>query len=382
MIRSFLPVMRWAGIVAAALFGLAFFTTADGSPRAVLAPQRTLRLPARQGGRVDPGGEAVPARLAVVPGGARCEVALYSCTRTSVGADQAGMISQAHGPNCDPPASPSGEPSPLSESIARGFDSLENEITGDLAQITKHRQLVQRLRRSWEASNGSVASMLTDAAVNKLKHKYPQSAALIEKLSADASRQKSAGAAGLERAIRDFCGEIGRTCQGRYPRITVAHFIEVSVDESARRTKVGATSVQSLDWAKIRSSLEKEIARVWGRAFDAPAFRDKILEAYDALEARRGPTGYVRLDDVFKEVRARRAADDPQARSGGRLSAYYRDEFSADLSKLWESQVSGGLPAPLLEFTSIRQADQGFSVVLPGGDLATYGFVKPHEALA
>src|SRR5262249_50668833 len=161
-----------------------------------------------------------------------------------------------------------------------------------------------------------------------------------------------------DEAIRKFCAESKQPCQGRYPRLTVAHFIEISIDEAKGSAKVGSTSSQSLDWSKLRRILEKEVQRVWGRSFEPSAFRDGLLAAYERLNARSpSPTGYVRLTDIYKELRAERAHLDRNARAGGRLSAYYRDEFSADLSKLVAVQQRQQLPGRQLEFTSIRRAE-------------------------
>lgn len=197
-------------------------------------------------------------------------------------------------------------------------------------------------------------------------------------LSTDLQRRKISRSGDLEQAIRVFSADLGQPCQGRYPRLTVAHFVEVSVNEAKGLAKVGSTSSQSLEWSRLRPILGKEVQRVWGRPFEPGAFRDALLATYDQLHVRSpSPTGHVRLSDVYRELRAERARSDPNARAGGRLSAYYRDEFSADLSKLVAVQQRQELPGRLLDFTSIRRAEDGFSVILPSGDIATYGFVKP-----
>lgn len=268
--------------------------------------------------------------------------------------------------------------SALSESIARDFDALEQAISSDIADLTKLRKFIQRLKSAWAASDGSARDLLKDQNIPRLRAKYPNSGELAERLATDANRQSAGRASALENAIRSFCVELSQPCHGRFPRLTVAHFIEVAVDTTAGRTKVGATSVQSCDWSKIRPAIEREIARVWSRPFDAVAFRDNLLAIYDKIDKKsHSPTGDVRLVDVFQEMRADKARDNPNARTGGRLYAYYRDEFSADLSKLWKAQITGELPGPQLEFSSIRRAEEGFSVILPNGGIATYGFVKP-----
>jgi hypothetical protein len=270
--------------------------------------------------------------------------------------------------------------SPLANSIAGDLDALEKAINYDIEDRTKLRKFLQRLRAAWRSADGSAQTLLKDPRASQLGSEYPQSHTLLDRLNTDLSRQRSGQHVALDRLIRTYCDEAHHTCQGRFPRLTVAHLIELSVDAQARRVKVGSLSVQSLDWTKIRPALEREIARIWGRPFDAVAFRDKIIASYNLVEGRsQSPTGYVLLMDVYRELRAEVVRQNPDARAGGRLSAYYKDEFCADLSKLWKSQVSGDLPGTQLEFTSIRRAEDGFSVILPSGDIATYGFVKPRK---
>lgn len=270
------------------------------------------------------------------------------------------------------------EGSPLSELIGRELAALEDAITEDITGRTKLRRLLQRIRIGWSKADSFTEQLLKDPGASRLRALYPQVDQLFTHLSTDLQRQKMSRSGELDHAIRAFCAEAGQPCQGRYPRLAVAHFVEVSIDETKGRAKVGSTSSRSLEWSKLRPILEREVRRVWGRPFEPVAFRNHLLATYERLHARSpSPTGYVRLADIFHELRAERARSDQNAKRGGRLSAYYRDEFSADLSKLVAVQLRQELPGPLLDFTSIRRAEEGFSVILPSGDIATYGFVKP-----
>lgn len=280
-------------------------------------------------------------------------------------------------PDADPVSSAS-EGSPLSELVARDLAAVEDAITAEITERTKLRKLLQRIRIGWSKADTSPERLLKDPGVLRLRALYPQAEPLFTHLSTDLQRRKMLRSGDLEQAIRIFCAETKQPCQGRYPRLTVAHFIEVSIDETKGRAKVGSTSSQSLVWSRLRPILERELHRVWGRPFEPCAFRDHLLATYERLNTRSpSPTGHVRLADVFHELRAERARSDRNARAGGRLSAYYRDEFSADLSKLVAVQQRQELPGQPLDFTSIRRAEDGFSVILPSGDIATYGFVKP-----
>lgn len=266
--------------------------------------------------------------------------------------------------------------SPLTGAIGRELDALRQAIASDVAERAKLRKAVERLRSAWLAGDGSAERVLKEPGTARLRTLYPQADSLFSRLTTDLQRQRSKRSGDLERVIRRFCADTAQPCDGKYPRLTIAHFVEVSVDEQRGRVKVGATSVQSLDWAKIQPALEREIARVWKRSFEAGSFRDTLLGIYEQINAQTpSPSGYVKLAEIFRELRSTRAREG--GRSGGRLSAYYRDEFCADLSKLWSAQMKGDLTGAQLEFTSIRQAQEGFSVILPSGDIATYGFVKP-----
>lgn len=268
--------------------------------------------------------------------------------------------------------------SPLSGAIDRELDALRQAVTSDAAERAKLRKAVERLRSAWLAGDGSAERVLKEPSTARLRTLYPQADSLFSHLTTDLQRQRSKRSGDFERMIRRFCEDIAQPCDGKYPRLTVAHFVELSVDENRGRVKVGATSVRSLDWTKIQPALEREVARVWKRPFEAGPFRDTLLGIYEEINTRTpSPTGYVKLAESFRELRTARASQG--GRSGGRLSAYYRDEFCADLSKLWSAQMKGELTGTQLEFTSIRQAQEGFSVILPSGDIATYGFVKPRR---
>jgi hypothetical protein len=281
-------------------------------------------------------------------------------------------------PSAPDDAGPTSEGSPLSELVEHDFAALEEVMAQDIAERTKLRKLLQRIRTGWFNADSSADRFLNDPGAARLRALYPQVESLFTHLNADLQRQRVSRSRDLENAIRSFCTEIGQPCHGRYPRLVLAHFVEVSIDETKGRAKVGSTSSQTLEWSKLRPILEREVRRIWGRPFDPVTFRDHLLATYERFHTRApSPTGYVRLTDLYHEFRSERARSDPTSRAGGRLSAYYRDEFSADLSKLVAVQLRQGLPGPPLDFTSIRRAEDGFSVILPSGDIATYGFVKP-----
>jgi len=60
-----------------------------------------------------------------------------------------------------------------------------------------------------------------------------------------------------------------------------------------------------------------------------------------------------------------------------RLVAYYKDEFCADLSKLWKAQKQNDINIPHLELSGIRDNRLSYKVTLPDGKIELYGHIRP-----
>ena len=248
------------------------------------------------------------------------------------------------GSNGVPSSVASDETSPLSASIARDFDVIEKSLVSDVQERTKLRKFIRRLREAWTKADKSLDIVLKDPAIASLRSHYPDTTLLLERLHADISRRRAGRGVTLAKMIRDYSAEIHQPCRGRFPSFTVAHFVEVTIDEPAGRTKIGTVSVRSLEWTKIRPMLEREVARVWERPFDAATFRDSLLTIYEELQSRsQSPTGFVLLAEIYRALRSERSRTDARARAGGRLSSYYRDEFSG-MERRWHGDrgCSGG----------------------------------------
>ena len=86
--------------------------------------------------------------------------------------------------------------------------------------------------------------------------------------------------------------------------------------------------------------MERERARLWQRPFGASEFRDQLLGAHrELVHQGGGGASWVGLEEIYQILKGQAADADPNWQTGGRLVAYHKDEFSADLSRLWEAQV-------------------------------------------
>ena len=70
-------------------------------------------------------------------------------------------------------------------------------------------------------------------------------------------------------------------------------------------------------------------------------------------------------------------AENPDWKKGGRLIPYYKDEFSVDLSLLWQAQASNLIDQPLFEFSAIRDPRRSYKVLQPDQNIGFYGFLRP-----
>ena len=89
--------------------------------------------------------------------------------------------------------------------------------------------------------------------------------------------------------------------------------------------------------------------------------------------------GWARLEDIYQELKRRLEEVNPNWKVGGRLVAYYKDEFSADLSMLWRAQVNNAVESPHLEFSGIRDPRLSYRVVLSAGRVEQYGHIRPRR---
>jgi len=184
----------------------------------------------------------------------------------------------------------------------------------------------------------------------------------------------------LAQQLAEYSESKGIRLKGISPNLVVDGLIEVVLDKENKAAKVGASYIRTLDWERIRDLLDTEWERVWGRSFDAVVYRDELLSAYQAImRMKPNPSGWAALNDVYQQLKGYREEQNPDWRQSGRVAGYYKDEFSADLSKLRQAQIEGSLPPPHIEFSAIRDPRRAYKVVLPDGSTANYGFLRPQR---
>jgi hypothetical protein len=154
-----------------------------------------------------------------------------------------------------------------------------------------------------------------------------------------------------------------RTADG----IRVAHLLEVKPAESGT-TKVQAKSVRSLNWDAVRPVLDSEHERLWGRAnrLGPSKIGQELAAAIDELKGEASSAGHVQLRSVYQRMKNMRPKEP------GRVASYYRDEFSADLSLVKQSEGANRR----FEFAAARDPRLAFEIVEADGSLLRYGYIR------
>jgi hypothetical protein len=257
---------------------------------------------------------------------------------------------------------------------------LSQDMGEDIAQRSKARRVVADLLKALEEDNADTAARILENRTEQLTDIYPRAKTTLEKLRLDLNRRQ-------EDQLRDTCNKLEEYCRaervslkGKSPKYTADHLLDVEFDRKKIRTKVGIQSLSTFDWPTVRDALEAERARLWQRPFDAADFRDQLVKAYEELE-RLSPstTGWAALEGVYQILKQQAEGTDLDWRKGGRLIAYYKDEFSADLSRLWEAQAQKQVDSPHIELSAIRDPRRAYKVIQPDRNVGLYGFLRPRE---
>jgi len=271
-------------------------------------------------------------------------------------------------------------PSHLTQTILAELENLNKDIAEDISQRSKARRTVTDLLKALEQNNVDTAARILQNRTQQLTDIYPRAKTTLEKLRIDLNRRR-------EEQLRETCAKLEEYChaerislKGRPPKYTVDHLLEVEFDRKKIRSKVGIQSLRTLEWPSVREALEEERARLWQRPFDAASFRDQLVRAYEELERLSpSPTGWASLEGIYQILKQQVESEDPDWRKGGRLVAYYKDEFSADLSMLWEAQALKQLDSPHIELSAIRDPRRAYKVIQPDRNVGLYGFLRPRE---
>jgi len=271
-------------------------------------------------------------------------------------------------------------PSHLTQTILAELENLSKDMSDDISQRSKAKRVVTDLLKALEENNADTAARILHNRTQQLTDVYPRAKTTLEKLRLDLNRHQ-------EVQLRDTCTKLEKYCRaerislkGRPPKYTADYLLAVEFDRKKIRSKVGIQSLSTLEWPSVREALEAERVRLWQRPFDAASFRDQLVRAYEELERlNSSPTGWASLEGVYQILKQQVESEDSDWRKGGRLVAYYKDEFSADLSMLWEAQARKQVDSPHIKLSAIRDPRRAYKVIQPDRNVGLYGFLRPRE---
>lgn len=270
------------------------------------------------------------------------------------------------------------QPSHLTRAILAELEDLRKAISDDVSQRSKARRAVANLLQLLQQNDTEGAARVLNKQLHQVTSLYPHAKATLEKLRIDLNRRQDEELRTTYGLLENYCRAEEIPLKGRPPKYTADHLLEIQFDRQKNRTKVGIQSLQTLRWQSVAKALDEERARLWGRPFDESRFRDRLVEAYEEVEGHSpSPTGWASLDDVYQVLRRQVERQNLGWRKGGRLVAYYKDEFSADLSMLWQAQASANVATPRIEFSAIRDPRRAYKVVQPDDNVNLYGFLRP-----
>lgn len=267
----------------------------------------------------------------------------------------------------------------MMQTIMPALNTLSKRITKDVSQRNKIKSSVRRISQAWAKEDfNAVNRIVYSNTVATLLRYYPEAEITVEKIKMLLEQKADFEIDELELKLKNYCDDNEIKLNGRSPRFIIDHLINVEFNRKRKSAKVGNLHLQIPEWIKIEQSIEEERKRVWGRDFSFLGFYNDLFLSYESIiKHQHNPTGWVRLADVYQILRKEIEKRNPDWKSRKRLVAYYKDEFSADLSKLWRTQSSGDKVDKQIEFNSIRDPRLSFKVILPDGTTASYGFVRP-----
>jgi len=272
------------------------------------------------------------------------------------------------------------ESSHLTQAILAELGSLNKVVTDDVSQRSKAKKTLADLVKALEQNDVDAIARLLASRTRQLAEIYPQAETTLEKLHIDLNRRQEEQLHQTFSQLEGYCRAEGIPLKSNPPKFTVEHFIEVEFDRRKHRAKVGNQSLSTMKWSSVREALETERARLWKRPFEASNFRQRLIQAYEYLERLNpSPTGWVALEEVYQILKQQAESENPNWRKSGRLVAYYKDEFGADLSKLWQTQALKRIDPPYIELSAIRDPRRAYKVLQPDSNIGLYGFLRPRE---
>jgi len=266
----------------------------------------------------------------------------------------------------------------LKSTIDTDLNRLLSILEQDVKNRSRVRDSVKRLVRAWNNGDLSYMSKYINGPQGKsLIDTYGDASVSMDRLRLALARNEDSVREELDDHLAKYCAQEGLHLHGRHGSYHINGILEVNFDLKKRGAKVGTQYIQSLNWEKIRLALNSERERLWKREDDVANIRDRLVAAYKSVITKHpNVTGWVRLEDVYQELKKRVEKENPNWKSQQRLVAYYRDEFTVDLSILLSMQMAGKVSGTEIEFSAIRDPRLSFQVPLPDGTANSVGFMR------
>lgn len=277
---------------------------------------------------------------------------------------------------------PSSGDQQLRSAVRADLERLLTLVKNDVKQRVRIRNALGRLVQAWDRGDVDYLSrILASQAGKPLVETYRDAELSLERLRLALARSADLAQEELEKRLADYCSARGLHLEGRSGSFHINTLLDVTFDLKKRAAKVGIKYMQGLDWDKIETALDSERGRLWARPGDPAQIRNRLLAAYETVSAaRRNPTRWARLADIYHELRRRAETEMPDWKKKGRLAAYHRDEFSADVERVLSAQLAGQLDGQQIEFSAIRDPRLSFQIPLPDGTVSSVGFMRPIQA--
>ena len=225
------------------------------------------------------------------------------------------------------------ENKPTTSMVMSLLNNALDRITKDVSERVKIRSFIQSLSRAWEKEDLDTVSWMARSDIRDvLRMHYPEAEGILEEIKSLLKRHGEQEIDEFEFMLEHYCDEKGIKLIGSSPRFVVDHFIHVDFDRERNTVMVGMSRLQDPEWADVQQSIEGEHKRIWGRDFNFLDFYEDLLIAYkDTVKYQGNDIDWAPLADIYQEVKKRKMEETLT----GTSITYPRDEFSADLSKLW-----------------------------------------------
>ena len=266
----------------------------------------------------------------------------------------------------------------LRSTIDTDLNRLLSMLEQDVRKRSRVRDSVKRLVRAWnEGAIDYVSKYINGPQGKSLMETYGDASVSIDRLRFALARNEDSVRGKLDDHLAEYCALEGLHLRGRQGSYHINGVLELDFDFKKRGAKVGTQYIQSLDWGRIKLALDNERGRLWQRGNGVTCIRDRLVAAYtNAIAKHPNVTGWVRLEDIYQELKRRVEQETPNWRTQQRLVAYYRDEFTVDLSILLSMQMAGKVSGTRIEFSAIRDPRLSFQVPLPDGTMNSVGFMR------